>query len=109
MGTKHSLTFDSQISDLFFRRHILIQAIIILDFLRSLTAEARKKYAGISVPNKSVMYSDKIVSEEDVSGNVHLGAGENDSRISRTNGQRTSKEELTSTYWVEPTASMSTG
>ena len=48
----------------------MIQAIIILEFLRSLTAEARKKYAGISVPNKSVMYSDKIVSEEDVSGTV---------------------------------------
>lgn len=59
--------FELEMSDLFFRRHILIQAIIVLDFLRSLTASARAKYTNIQHPNKSVMYSDKIVSEEDVS------------------------------------------
>ncbi|KAK8048480.1 hypothetical protein PG994_010210 [Apiospora phragmitis] len=57
--------FELEISDLFFRRHILIQAVIVLDFLRSLTASARTKYANIPNPNRSVMYSDKIVSEED--------------------------------------------
>ncbi|KAK7923253.1 hypothetical protein PG985_007324 [Apiospora marii] len=57
--------FELEISDLFFRRHILIQAVIVLDFLRSLTASARTKYANISNPNRSVMYSDKIVSEDD--------------------------------------------
>ncbi|KAK7987619.1 hypothetical protein PG989_007934 [Apiospora arundinis] len=57
--------FELEISDLFFRRHILIQAVIVLDFLRSLTATARTKYANISNPNRSVMYSDKIVSEDD--------------------------------------------
>ncbi|KAK8124800.1 nuclear matrix p84 [Apiospora kogelbergensis] len=57
--------FELEISDLFFRRHILIQAVIVLDFIRSLTANARTKYANISNPNRSVMYSDKIVSEDD--------------------------------------------
>ncbi|KAF7531516.1 hypothetical protein G7054_g8816 [Neopestalotiopsis clavispora] len=57
--------FELEMSDLFFRRHILIQAVIILDFLRSLTASARAKHANIRQPNKSVMYSDKFISEED--------------------------------------------
>ncbi|KAH8199075.1 hypothetical protein TruAng_006762 [Truncatella angustata] len=57
--------FELEMSDLFFRRHILIQAVIVLDFLSSLSAIARKKYANIRQPNKSVMYSDKVISEED--------------------------------------------
>ncbi|KAK9775035.1 putative Guanylate kinase-like domain-containing protein [Seiridium cardinale] len=57
--------FELEMSDLFFRRHILIQAVIILDFLRSLSASARAKHANIRQPNKSVMYSDKSISEED--------------------------------------------
>ncbi|KAI0168459.1 nuclear matrix protein [Pestalotiopsis sp. NC0098] len=57
--------FELEMSDVFFRRHILIQAVIILDFLRSLSAAARTKYANIRQPNKSVMYSDKSISEED--------------------------------------------
>jgi THO complex subunit 1 len=60
--------FELEMSDLFFRRHILIQAIIVLDFLGSLSASARAKYTNIQHPNKSVMYSDKVVLEEDVSG-----------------------------------------
>lgn len=59
--------FELEISDLFFRRHILIQAIIVLDFLRSLTASAKAKHTKIKQPNKSVMYSDKVISEDDVS------------------------------------------
>jgi THO complex subunit 1 len=59
--------FELEMSDLFFRRHILIQAVIILDFLRSLSATARAKYSNIRQPNKSVMYSDKSISDEDVS------------------------------------------
>ncbi|KAI1878076.1 uncharacterized protein JN550_000258 [Neoarthrinium moseri] len=57
--------FELEMSDLFFRRHILIQAIIVLDFLRSLTAAAKAKSATIQHPNKSVMYHDKTTSEED--------------------------------------------
>ncbi|RBR09626.1 uncharacterized protein FIESC28_09774 [Fusarium coffeatum] len=61
--------FDLEISDLSFRRHILVQALIIMDFLISLSAQARDKLtetlpATASV-NKAVMYSDQILSEED--------------------------------------------
>lgn len=64
--------FELEMSDLSFRRHILIQAVIILDFLRSLSAPARAKYANIPQANKSVMYSDKTISEEDVSPSLYL-------------------------------------
>lgn len=57
--------FELEISDLFFRRHILIQAIIVLDFLMSLSQASKAKYASIKQPNKSVMYSDKMLGEED--------------------------------------------
>ncbi|KAI0128500.1 guanylate kinase [Xylariales sp. AK1849] len=57
--------FELEMSDLFFRRHILIQAIIVLDFLRSLTPAAKAKLANIQRPNSSVTYSDKVISEED--------------------------------------------
>ncbi|KAH8674019.1 guanylate kinase [Xylariales sp. PMI_506] len=57
--------FELEMSDLFFRRHILIQAIIVLDFLRSLTPTAKAKHTHIQQPNRSVMYGDKSISEED--------------------------------------------
>lgn len=60
----------SKISDLSFRRHILVQVLIVMDFLLSLSAKAREKLAQ-SLPentNKSVMYAELVLSEEDVSG-----------------------------------------
>ncbi|KAJ4264774.1 hypothetical protein NW762_005017 [Fusarium torreyae] len=62
--------FDLEISDLSFRRHILVQALIIMDFLISLSAQARTRLtealpANISI-NKAVMYSDQVLSEEDL-------------------------------------------
>ncbi|KAI1010209.1 hypothetical protein LB503_013186 [Fusarium chuoi] len=62
--------FDLEvISDLSFRRHILVQALIIMDFLISLSIQARERLtealpANASV-NKAVMYSDQVLSDED--------------------------------------------
>ncbi|KAF5672866.1 hypothetical protein FHETE_3585 [Fusarium heterosporum] len=61
--------FDLEISDLSFRRHILVQALIIMDFLISLSAQARGRLTE-ALPataniNKSVMYSDQNLSEDD--------------------------------------------
>ncbi|KAJ2994393.1 hypothetical protein NUW58_g1567 [Xylaria curta] len=56
--------FELEISDLYFRRHILIQAFIILDFLLSLTPLARAKIINVQ-QNRSVVYTDKNLGEED--------------------------------------------
>ncbi|KAL7626372.1 hypothetical protein AAE478_003144 [Parahypoxylon ruwenzoriense] len=57
--------FELEISDLYFRRHILIQAFIVLDFLLSLTPQARAKLANIKSQNRSVIYSDQKLGDED--------------------------------------------
>ncbi|KAI5928358.1 THO complex subunit 1 transcription elongation factor-domain-containing protein [Camillea tinctor] len=57
--------FELEIGDLYFRRHILIQAFIILDFLLSLTPQARAKIANITPQNRSVVYGDKNLGDED--------------------------------------------
>ncbi|KAG7140203.1 hypothetical protein HYQ45_002905 [Verticillium longisporum] len=57
--------FELEISDLSFRRNILVQAYIILEFLLSLSAKAKEKLATIKTQNKSVMYMDQTLSEED--------------------------------------------
>ncbi|KAI1425965.1 THO complex subunit 1 transcription elongation factor-domain-containing protein [Xylaria sp. FL1777] len=56
--------FELEISDLYFRRHILIQAFIILDFLLSLTPQARAKIANVQ-QNRSVVYADKNLGDDD--------------------------------------------
>ncbi|KAM0334027.1 hypothetical protein ACHAQA_001047 [Verticillium albo-atrum] len=57
--------FELEISDLSFRRNILVQAYIILEFLLSLSAKAKEKIASVKTQNKSVMYLDQTLSEED--------------------------------------------
>ena len=47
--------FELEISDLAFRRHILVQVLILVDFLLSLTPKAKKKLEQTS--NKSVLYA----------------------------------------------------
>ena len=47
--------FDLEINDLAFRRHILVQALILIDFLLSLTSKAKKKLE--KTTNKSVLYN----------------------------------------------------
>jgi THO complex subunit 1 len=47
-----------------------VQVLIVVDFLLSLSAKAKEKLAKASLPdnpNKSVMYADQTLSEEDVS------------------------------------------
>ncbi|KAI1645373.1 THO complex subunit 1 transcription elongation factor-domain-containing protein [Daldinia loculata] len=57
--------FELEMGDLYFRRHILIQAFIILEFLLSLTPQAKAKLAKIKVQNRSVIYGDQKLGEED--------------------------------------------
>ncbi|KAK4193969.1 THO complex subunit 1 transcription elongation factor-domain-containing protein [Podospora australis] len=57
--------FKLEISDLAFRRNILIQALIVMDFLLSLSPKAKEKLATITNPNKSVIYAEYKLSEED--------------------------------------------
>lgn len=57
--------FQLEINDLSFRRHVLVQALIIMDFLLSLSAKAKEKLSTVTTQNKSVMYSDQILNEED--------------------------------------------
>lgn len=52
--------FELEISDLSFRRHVLVQALIITDFLLSLTAGAKEKTASFNASNKSVIYNDQL-------------------------------------------------
>lgn len=54
-----------QISDLSFRRHVLVQALIIDDLLLSLSPEAKQKLATLNASNKSVIYAGQL-SEENV-------------------------------------------
>lgn len=54
--------FDLEIQDIAFRRHILVQALILLDFLLSLSPASKAKMVGLT--NKSVLYAFTL-SEED--------------------------------------------
>ncbi|EXJ96158.1 hypothetical protein A1O1_01284 [Capronia coronata CBS 617.96] len=54
--------FDLEVHDIDFRRHILVQALIMIDFLLSLTPTAKAKFEGLT--NKSVLYS-YTMSDED--------------------------------------------
>ncbi len=52
-----------------------MQVLIVLDFLLSLSAKAKEKLTKAPLPpnpNKSVMYADQVLNEEDVSVNPFL-------------------------------------
>ncbi|CAZ80092.1 unnamed protein product [Tuber melanosporum] len=49
--------FELEISDLTFRRHVLVQALILIDFLLSLTPQAKGKWKDLKTPNRSVQYA----------------------------------------------------
>lgn len=59
-----------QISDLSFRRNILVQALIVTDFLLSLSTEAKEKMTAVGASNKAVIYQGTL-SEENVSAPSH--------------------------------------
>ncbi|POR37139.1 THO complex subunit 1 [Tolypocladium paradoxum] len=61
-STRWSLT-SAQISDLSFRRHVLVQALVITDFILSMSTGAKEKLANISASNKSVVYNDQLNAE----------------------------------------------
>lgn len=52
-----------QVNDTAFRRHVLVQALILLDFMLSLTLKSKARLADLT--NKSVLYG-FVLSEEDV-------------------------------------------
>lgn len=56
--------FDLELSDLAFQRHILVQALILIQFLLSLTEQSKKKLATPDAVNKSLLYSFTL-NEED--------------------------------------------
>lgn len=56
----------TQINDLTLRRYVLVQALIVMDFLLSLSPTAKEKLASVQVVNKSVAYLDQVLSEEDI-------------------------------------------
>ncbi|KAK3708666.1 hypothetical protein LTR37_011388 [Vermiconidia calcicola] len=56
--------FDLELSDLAFQRHILVQTLILVDFLLSLTEKAKKRLASLETTNKSMLYNFTL-SEED--------------------------------------------
>ncbi|ELQ44383.1 guanylate kinase [Pyricularia oryzae] len=64
--------FELELSDLTFRRYILVQALIIMEFLLSLSAEAKEKLAQVKVNNKSVTYSDQVLSDEEAKWAVNM-------------------------------------
>ncbi|KAL2836518.1 THO complex subunit 1 transcription elongation factor-domain-containing protein [Aspergillus pseudoustus] len=54
--------FDLEVNDTAFRRHVLVQALILLDFMLSLTPHSKSKLADLT--NKSVLYGFSL-NEED--------------------------------------------
>lgn len=61
--------FDLEVSDTAFRRHVLVQALILLDFMLSLTPKAKARLADLT--NKSVLYG-FVLSDEDASWALNM-------------------------------------
>ncbi|TGZ84813.1 hypothetical protein EX30DRAFT_337280 [Ascodesmis nigricans] len=57
--------FELEISDLTFRRHVLVQCMILLDFLLSLTPASKEKWASIPNPNRSVQFSYTLSADDE--------------------------------------------
>ncbi|KAJ5175419.1 uncharacterized protein N7482_001296 [Penicillium canariense] len=76
--------FDLEVSDTAFRRHVLVQALILIDFMLSLTPSAKSRL--VDLTNKSVLYG-FVLSEDDakwatsmrksIEGYLRQGAGGN--------------------------------
>lgn len=56
--------FDLELSDQSFQRHVMVQSLILIDFLLSLTARAKKRLTSLETPNKSMLYN-YTLSEDD--------------------------------------------
>lgn len=58
--------FELEIGDLSLRRYVLFQALIIMDFLLSLSPKAKEELQSVPQVNKSVAYLDQTLSEDDI-------------------------------------------
>ncbi|PSS03790.1 THO complex subunit 1 transcription elongation factor-domain-containing protein [Coniella lustricola] len=58
--------FELEIGDLSLRRYVLVQALIIMDFLLSLAPQAKERLSSVQVVNKSVAYLDQVLGEDDI-------------------------------------------
>ncbi|KAL8962039.1 MAG: hypothetical protein Q9193_001496 [Seirophora villosa] len=56
--------FSLELSDPTFRRHILVQALILIDFLLSLTPRAKRKLEDKKASNKSVLYGYTLADDD---------------------------------------------
>lgn len=61
--------FDLEVSDTAFRRHVLVQALILLDFMLSLTPKAKARLADLT--NKSVLYG-FVLNDEDANWALNM-------------------------------------
>ncbi|KAL4915194.1 THO complex, subunit THOC1 [Aspergillus aurantiobrunneus] len=61
--------FDLEVNDTAFRRHVLVQALILLDFMLSLTSKSKAKLADLT--NKSVLYG-FVLNDEDTQWAVRM-------------------------------------
>ncbi|KAI9373952.1 THO complex subunit 1 transcription elongation factor-domain-containing protein [Aspergillus egyptiacus] len=61
--------FDLEVNDTAFRRHVLVQALILLDFMLSLTPKNKAKLAGLT--NKSVLYG-FVLNDEDATWTIKM-------------------------------------
>ncbi|KAJ5747989.1 uncharacterized protein N7511_009685 [Penicillium nucicola] len=61
--------FDLEVSDTAFRRHVLVQALILLDFVLSLTTKSKSRLADAT--NKSVLYGFTL-NEEDTKWAINM-------------------------------------
>lgn len=84
-------------SDLAFRRHILVQALIVIDFLLSLTPKAKRKIDHTT--NKSVLYN-YTISDDDVHKSLYylLQSGVKADDVSRLNGRHIQDQRLHPIY-----------
>ncbi|KAF3769992.1 hypothetical protein M406DRAFT_343949 [Cryphonectria parasitica EP155] len=58
--------FELEINDLSLRRYVLVQALIIMDFLLSLSSQAKERLTSVQAVNKSVAYLDQALGEDDI-------------------------------------------
>lgn len=77
----------TKISDLSLRRYVLVQALIIMDFLLSLSPKAKEALASVQVVNKSVAYLDQVLSEDDVKWATNMKANITEYLKSASDGQ----------------------
>lgn len=93
-------------SDLSFRRHVLVQALIITEFLLSLSAEAKQRLSTLPAANKAVVYNEQL-SEENVRSICCPLPNAKLTFLTRQNGPRKSRAGYQIIYGKDPTGLIS--